>query len=59
MYGFHGRLLHIDLSTGQSFVASISRRRVCARFSAASVSARACSTNMRRRESIRSLPPIH
>ena len=58
MYGFHGRLLHIDLSTGKVLGAT-SRSRVCAHFWAASVSAPVYCTNLRPQESIHSPPQTH
>ena len=51
MYGFHGRLLHIDLNSGKSSWRELEESRLRAS-SAASASAQACSTNMPRRESI-------
>ena len=57
MYGFHGRLLHIDL-TNEKVHGRISTSRACAVISAASDWARACSMNMRLRGSIPLLPPI-
>jgi aldehyde:ferredoxin oxidoreductase len=58
MYGFHGRLLHIDLSTGRSSWVDLDEPRLRAFLGGIGLGA-SLLYNMRRRESSRSPPPIH